>query len=54
MPRRGINGGPGRITACFLVGCQRLTSFMTKIDGINFEHNVLCDDPKGELYGCSE
>ena len=23
----------------------RLASLMTKIDGINFEHYVLCDDP---------
>ena len=42
---RVINGGPGRIAACIPVGCQRLASLMTKIDGINFEYQVLCDAP---------
>ena len=54
VPRRGINGGPGRITAYIPVGCQRLASLITKIDWINFEHHVICDDPKGELHGGSE
>ena len=54
VPRRGINGGPGRITAYVPVGCQRLASLMTKIDWINFEQHVLCGGPKGELHGCSE
>ena len=49
-----INGGPGRITAYIPVGCQRLASLMTKIDWINFEHHVVCDDPQGELQGCGE
>ena len=53
-PRKGINGGPGRITAYFLVGCQRLALLMIKIDWINFEQHVLCGVPKGELHGCSE
>ncbi len=42
---KGINGGPGRSTAYVHVGCQRLASLMTKIDWINFERHVLCDDP---------
>jgi len=54
MPKRGINGGPGRITAYTPVGCQRLASLMTKIDWINFEQHVFCGGPKGELHGCSE
>ena len=54
MPRRGINGGPGRITAYIHVSCQRLASLITKIDWINFEQHVFCAGQKGELQGCSE
>ncbi len=37
--------GPEGVTAYIHIGCLRLASLMTKIDGINFEHYVLCDDP---------
>ena len=42
---RVINGGPERITVFIPVACQMLASLMTKIDGINFEYQVLCDAP---------